>query len=223
VTTKKVFRDAAGGVQLSSTIVYSARNDGSSASITTTLANDGGRFPNVTKVVVDVATKRRVVVSMRSRSLTAYHLTDNDIKSITTSRQDSGCLIPGSNDQSSDADPSALLGFNVVKIRNEQRGEHFRIPQETWMAPDLDCYVVKQNALVYRDGKLSGTNTIELASLRKDEVNEDAFLVPSNFTERKPSEVLMLERRAIGLEDCLECEAHAVASQDAGYMKKQLR
>ncbi len=149
-------------------------------------------MPNGLRKVLNIKDGHMVTVDPATSSLTTYTDTDRDLEYYR--RPPSGC-----EQQTRFApDPAAqekVFGFEVKRFSGTLPGsEH---TSERWMAPDLNCFVLREETTILPDRSRHSRVT---KSVNLGEPDPALFEIPvSGYTERSPSEVLTIARRNLGL------------------------
>ena len=160
---------------------YFARADGSESTLRSRIAPDGR--PIDQRVIFDLRGKNRVVVDGLTSSITTTHLADPLVQRMQNK--------PGPCSSQPNPEGSKILGYEVVKVHEEMalpNGE--KSFSDTWFAPALDCYPLKNILGRSPAGKGSiVTNVRQVTSVISGDPGEDGFVIPSGYLERKPSEI----------------------------------
>lgn len=156
---------------------YARKSDGSWVEITTTESPNG----EVANLVTfrDVASGRRVTLEPFTKSSMTYYLTTREMRAEVEGSQSCPPAV-----SSPTADHDRILGYDVVKVTEENPGPHkTRETIEAWVVPELGCYPLRRSEL-RSDGP---HNEIEVTRLSEGEPHGRMFDVPAEYTERSPS------------------------------------
>ena len=191
------------------TTVFAQRSDGSSVILQKTV---GQGFPNGLRRVLNTKIGQMVTVDPATSSLTTYTYTDRDLEFYR--RPPSGC-----EQQTRFApDPAAqekVFGFEVKRFSGTIPGsEH---TSERWMAPDLNCFVLREETTILPERSKFSRVT---KSVNLGEPDPALFEIPvSGYTERSPSEVLTIARRNLGLAPTPK-SSHTFTALDKIYVRQ---
>jgi len=81
--------------------------------------------------------------------------------------------------------PATILGYRVVKRTHEISLAGSRMRMESWLAPELGCYALRESA-TRADGRVK--NSEDVISVTSGVSDEALFTVPGDFKEVPPSE-----------------------------------
>ena len=98
------------------------------------------------------------------------------------------------------------------------KSEGQSIMVEEWLAPGLDCLPLRVSATLQdSNGSVIGRDVEDVSSVRLGEPDGSLFEVPSQLTERSPSQVMAAEKAARG-EACEGCQSAGVTAADRNYL-----
>jgi len=141
-------------------------------------------------VVVDPVSRKRVFID---------GLTDSTVTT-TLSKRIADSMREGTRScsEAPHAEQSTLLNYDVIKVSKDllpRAGKIYR-RVESWVAPALDCYTLKQ-VLWYRvePGPWTVANIRQVTRVELGEPNAGLGVIPPGYVERAPSEVQAEHRR----------------------------
>ncbi len=192
---------------------FATKADGSNVKIREEALSDG--TTNEIKGLIDVPSKTGATTEALTHSVTTVHY--DDISIARYSKKPSACTAD------SPTESTEILGYTVLKSTHDApviAGVQRRTV--SWVAPALDCYALKGTMFVSKDGgPLLPVTLTEVTSLAPGEPDPALFAIPSDRTERSPSEVFA-ERQRIKNEpraDCPKC-VDRNATLDSIYREK---
>ena len=209
--------DAAGQLTMTEMRTEAVRGDGSDVWVRET---QNGR-PLDMRVVRDLSRGVRVSVEPRTRSLTTYKLTAREKALGYGWRASAGCKL-GPWLERATGDVGTMLGYNVVKGAETMppAGPGVRVEREVWMAPRLGCYPLSAKMTKYEDGQMIQWSLAEVVSIEEQEPDPALFVLPADYTERKPSEVLALLPPPPNGRPCTACATGANKVLDQAYASR---
>lgn len=213
ITVEYVENDFAPNGQVLSTAshVFARSADGSFVITSKGLAVSSSAM---TRRVLDIKSKRTVTVDPNTMSLTTYPHTDADVElyrnpPISCIQHPDFVLDKNAQEK--------IYGFDVVRYSGLIPGSENRT--ERWIAPQLNCIVMRENVTLPGGGKHTKKHTKEIKTLSIGEPDPSFFEIPTaGYTERSPSEVLALARQKLGLART-EKSAQDAARLDKVYEK----
>lgn len=123
-----------------------------------------------------------------------------------------------------DREVPSLLGQRVLLRSVENKAPDGRlITQKDWVAPDLGCIPLRTVATL-NDPKAGVTlrNTKEATSIILGEPAENLFLIPTDYAERSPSQVMAAEAESMG-RPCATCGSAIAKIADQRYAAAKQR
>jgi hypothetical protein len=128
------------------------------------------------KTISDLTLRRSVDVEGLTQSVTTYPMSSAELRQ---ARIRATRTCPGD----ADSPHEILLGYSVVKTTLHQGDRRI----ESWMAPDLNCFILKQS--VYGKSADAPSTITEAHSLVVGEPDPLLFSIPRGYRERSPSQV----------------------------------
>jgi hypothetical protein len=167
------------------------------------------------KVVEDATAGKRIAVDGATRSITTYPL-----KSAAISSRTPATTCTGANPNQS----SQVLGhvvLNRTRDLGKGRGANWTHIDE-WVAPGLNCYsLAKTQQLMDINGNVLESLVATTTSVNMT-ADPEVKNIPSDFTERAPSEVLGLAATQDG-RVCTECGTTAASHLDDVYQQSNAK
>jgi len=119
-------------------------------------------------------------------------------------------------------DGGKILNYSVLRLSEELRDAKTGTVRrfDTYVAPDLDCFVLKRIGTTTTPSGQSATTTTEVSNIVIGEPNAELFTVPANYTERSPSAIFAESARTEGIE-CVACASKRAKQLDEQYNKKR--
>lgn len=146
------------------------------------------------RIVLDIRLRKRVSIDNLTRSLTSYALSDKAVRELT--RPFRAC--PDEHN----AQRSVLLGYDVVKFVKVLGDARV----ESWLAPALNCLELKYTVFRGVDrGQGMPATIVEAKSVVVGEPDATLFAVPSDYSERSPSQVIAEHDRLYGADGEPNC------------------
>jgi hypothetical protein len=140
------------------------------------------------KSIVDFRRQERIVIDPITESRTTYLKVGNRYP-FREALQTSDC----SGDPTVETD--VIAGYRVMRVLKPWRPDEPESKWERWFAPELGCFALKET-ITHSGGTPSTTR--EVIFVLRGEPPSSLFEVPSNYTERSPSEVLAEFARRFG-------------------------
>jgi hypothetical protein len=168
------------------------------------------------RVLVDRSIRARVVIDPATQSITTYRIAD------TQNLPRSSGLLPfraGGCEATLAGETQEMLGFRTVRRQEAQRIGNAELRTESWVAPALNCFPLKVETVLSRNGNISAKNVYEVVSLSRGKPDPQLFAVPQQYRERAPSEVFVLASGISG-KQCLIC-SKGVEVLDAAYQSSR--
>jgi hypothetical protein len=158
--------------------------------------------------MLDLGNRVRVSVDPATESITTYPLS---INAIATAHQ-----IQASCADVPSTEHKYINGHITFKKIEERNSNTSRLHVVSWIAPTLNCIALESTATAYRSNlKLAEKNT-RVTSIVVGEPEASLFILPTNFTERSPSQVFDELARRTG-QECAGC------AQSAGVLDEAYR
>jgi len=172
--------------------VRAVRSDGSEVTVLRKEAPDGR--PVDMKVILDIPSRRRVSVDPSTQSMSSFPLPERHVATYL-SKPVMDCMEkPG-------AEHTTLLGYDALKTREPGGPPESQDLIETWMAPALGCFPLREE-YTYPAATLGGgaLRVVKQAVfVIPGEPSASLYEIPSTYTERSPGEVnAEFERRFPG-------------------------
>jgi hypothetical protein len=208
--------------------VYATRKDGSRAQWTRKYLATNWNVPIAeTRRVLDIGDKRDVGIDPLTQSLTSAPLSSAQVAAYTLP-PDSSCSVAINREDpnatvAAHPDPPSLLGYPVVEVTHWDtiRGTRHLARQE-WLAPQLECLKLRQVATFRDDASgLSARNEEDVTSVTIGPPDPGLFVIPSDYTERAPSQVFAAAARVRGEPECRECEKVSTKALDDAYHRRR--
>ena len=200
------YYDASAALRRTEAWILAKKPDGSSARAT--LSRDD--HPDQIRTVVNVPAGWRVSIDPLSESVTTYKLTESEKKELSAD-------VPSCPTSDSSTN-STFLGYPTVLDHEQKILGSRQIDEDKWLAPSLNCLALKRSYKVFDSGKLVGQTTEEVVSLSAGAPDPSLFEVPTNYTERSPSEAMAERARRLG-QSCPTC-ANAEETLDKAYSSR---
>jgi hypothetical protein len=181
---------------------HSVWEDGSTEDIRHSVS---GR-PSGVRRIVDLGQAVRIVLDPVTSSRTTYTITPSEV----------GVL---QSKEACSQDPSAgtLLGIPVVSQTLQRRNGETKAVTTRKLAPSLDCFPLYDSTVVEdAAGKPFATVTRTVTAVMRSEPDRADFSMGKDFVERKPSEVMTINRQQRGL-PCPECASRTNTVLDQVY------
>ncbi|HEX5412972.1 MAG TPA: hypothetical protein VFZ27_14065 [Terriglobia bacterium] len=159
--------------------MYAVRSDGSTAEVIRRV--DPNNNPVEIRVVVDMASARRVSIDPMTQSVTTYPLSQASLSFMNGLAI--GC-------QSATSEHSTLIGYDVVKVQDSKEWPDGTADySESWQAPALGCLRMDESSSPQAAANRTVWNTREVTFVAEGEPSAALFAIPSDYVERSPSEV----------------------------------
>lgn len=172
----------------------------------------------------NVQTRQRVSVYPLVEAKVSAQLGEEALATLA-SKPDLACASVGRDwvleDDSTD---QTLAGQRVIVRQRQLRtsdGLHVGPVEREWVAPELDCLVMRR--ITRRDddeGKLSGETRMEITQVTLGEPDADMFAVSSDFHEMSPSQVMKAQNQLFGIE-CAQCALNSAENADRRYYRNR--
>ena len=161
------------------------RSDGSEVTVRHVQAPDGNPYDE--RVVLDLTSAQRVSVDPMTQSRTTYSMGPKELAHYKNSRVN--CAASPS------ATTSTILGYAVTKATRSgpaAAGKNFST--EDWRAPALGCLSLSRVTVWTNSatGVVTDRQVRKVLTIVEGDSAESLFMVPSNYVERSPGEVLAL-------------------------------
>lgn len=181
---KKLF-NGAGRQTNEVTLIHASKADGNTVDWKTTI--DGQRKD--IRTVMDWVGGQKVIVDPVTRSRVTYFLSDDVVRAYHHIKTD---CVPRTKDNNIDATPHAtnILGYDTTHITVHAKHVTF----EQWVAPALGCYELQK--ITSTDDHRKTVTTV--SQIVEGPPDQSWFLIPSDFKERRPSELLQEAARVRG-------------------------
>jgi hypothetical protein len=131
------------------------------------------------KSVTDPNSATRIVVDPATESLTTYHLSKEEVSQLRNIPVD--CI---------GAEHNSILGFDVYKSTTTTSDEVGQLQVESWLAPALNCYPLRNVAILAKKDGSKRRNESQAISVTKGTPDANLFNIPVSYAERPPSQVL---------------------------------
>jgi hypothetical protein len=153
------------------------------------------------RVVLDVPSRKRVIIDPSTESLVSYPLSENGVRIRVTSP--ASCLSKANSGR------ATLMGYDVLKVSDDfpANGDEIR-RSERWLAPGLDCFAVKETN-TYGSASALNRTTRDALYITIGEPDPKLYQIPANYTERSPSELSAEHARRFGGQPILPDESAA--------------
>jgi hypothetical protein len=190
--------------------LFAQRADGSSVLFQKTA---GLNQPAGTRRILDTSRNRVVSVDPNTKSVSTYRFSDREMEHARNPPL-SCDEHNGSLSRNPDAQPK-IQGLDVVRLSGKMTATENSLAR--WVAPGLNCFVLREEmTLVTEQAAHRRTTT----SIVLGEPDPALFVIPVDYTERTPSEVLRLARESMGLPESRNAE-HANRTLDTVYRSRQ--
>ncbi len=199
------YYDAMGKLRRTETSVLANRVDGSRVRMRLTVDN----HPDGMKTVVDLAKGFRIAVDPVSQSITTYKLAGSEMQMLSATPT---CSATNATAQ------TTMLGYSVLLDHEQHTFGPMSVKEDKWLAPSLGCLVMKRSYQMFNNGALTGSTVEEVIAVTVGTPDPELFQIPSDYTERTPSEA-MAERAAILGKECTYCD-HAKETPDKAYWSR---
>ncbi len=163
------------------------------------------RKPVDLRAVVDVQAGKRTVIDGKTKSITTYELSEQQVKGMLESRR-GGCDKPlrGTVVEPWHKVPEKISGFEVEKAVIDAKlppglgiGEKNRV--EIWRAPALGCAELRVvTSTIDPDGNVVMKTRREMTAITPGEPASVLFRIPTGYVERSPGEVFAEAARLEG-------------------------
>lgn len=186
--------------------LYAVRSDGSNVLV----KQMAGNQLQGTKTITDVILKRKITVDPLTESTTTYPIRSDDYLLRFTRR-------PARCTDDPNPERGTILGYEVVKVTRRIEDANI-VTIEEWVAPALDCYPLRSvTSLRAKDGTPGPRNEHEVVVVIPGEPEASLFEVPSNYTERSPSQVMSEWARRRGV----QAVSPAASALDEAYYRRR--
>lgn len=190
VKTITSYDRATGEIAGAEQLLIAVRSDGSRAQVRTRTAPDGTQHEQ--KTIIDVTARKRLLVDGLTDSLTTYPLSEKAVLHYA--------VRPVPSCKGADEEAGEMFGFPVRRREREVNDGGDTIHFEEWVAPELNCMVMKR---VVRIGEPGGplrlASVEEITTLTRGEPAASMFALPDRpLTERSPGEVFAEYSRRYG-------------------------
>ena len=196
-------------VAMTRTSTIAVRSDGSYAQLRHFTDPNGGVRTWAVRGITDLAAREFIAVDPFSESISTYPMTEQ-YAAEETKKFSSPC-VGGS--------AGKLLGFDVLLNQNienrPQQPDHIHIDKVVrsyWLAPQLRCFALNSETLLYANGKLTQRTVKTITSLKLGEPPSWLFKRPAGYVERAPSEARHEAERRYPNHDC--CRNASVAGEE---------
>jgi hypothetical protein len=159
------------------TITKAIRSDGSTAVSVMRLFPDGKQYQQL--MIVDIQGKRRTVIDSATESITTYTLSSKTIDMLIKQYVDCRTLA---------AETQLIEGYSAK--HEVVRGAASSATQDRWVAPDLDCFPLKETSTRDANDPRSPHNETHTIAVVIGEPASSLFSIPGSYTERSPKQVL---------------------------------
>jgi len=185
IRTITSYDKASGEIARTEQLLIAVRSDGSRAQVRTRTAPDGTQHEQ--KTIIDVSARKRLLVDGLTDSLTTYPLSEKAALHYA--------VRPVPSCRGADEEAGEMFGFPVRRREREVNDGRDTIHFEEWVAPDLNCMVMKR--VVRIEDRLASVE--EITTLTRGEPAASMFALPDRpLTERSPGEVLAEFSRRYG-------------------------
>ena len=173
------------------------------------IRNSYNNKPMGWKTMIDLKSKRSVVIDPETKSKTTYPLSSREsahYQNLAACEGDSAVT---------------LLGYKVVKKVSEHPGpNNTEASVEEWDAPALGCFALSRSHLLKSGNQVLGRQDTVVTSVILGEAASSELIIPAEYTERTPSEVMKESDRISG-RSCPKCEVHTQSKLDEVYQSHQ--
>jgi hypothetical protein len=190
---------------------YAKRPDGSFSERRVRMDSDG--HPYVIQSFIDTTQRRGVTFDSLTHSITTARYGLSALAEYRT--KPSACAMD---------DPqvtATILGFQVFRSSEPIASASGKTRvNESWVAPALDCYPLRQIQYLSKDGGPAvPVFRSDVTSVRLGQPDGSLFAVPDEgYTERSPSQVFAERQRLLGRNSvCPECEVKRDQILDRSY------
>ncbi len=170
------------------TYTFAVRSDGSQAKAVNRRARDGNWYEM--RMVVDIPRRRRVSIDPITQSITTYNLSAGEAALLA---------LPDRSCQGIDGGDANLLGYVAKRVVENLQFRDGKVQGlESWRAPALDCFPLRE---IDSQGPLGGNsprNLVEVVTVIEGEPASSMFEVPASYAERSPSDVVSEFNRRFG-------------------------
>lgn len=219
---KRMFPD--GRLAASETVSRSRWKDGSFATRTIrTLVHPSGQEIQIeSRRLVDLGKSQEVILHFPTKSKTTLVLSEETKKKYIVAFSADSCLASLEKKASEirilNRSSRVLFGFATVEVERKKILKDRSVVRRQWIAPALECQVMEERVSIrLADGSSGGSSTMELIDASRFPQQRTLLDAPSDFVERKPSEVSNAARTLYGAPQCTECQASAELQKDNAY------
>ena len=120
--------------------------------------------------------------------------------------------------------PAYILGRRVIETTSDEHIGAKHIVTHSWLAPDLDCFKLKETSTVFfslNGSELSARIESEALEIKPGEPDPRMFNIPVGYTERAPLQILAEASKRKGEASCARCLDAAVPIMDQAYHKRR--
>jgi hypothetical protein len=203
-------------VAMTRTSTIAVRSDGSYAQLRHFTDPTGGARNWAVRGITDLAAREFISVDPFSESISTYPMTQQHAAQ-ETKRFAGPCAGKSAG---------KILGFDVLLDQNtENRPEqpdhvHIdKVVRSYWLAPQLRCFALSSEILLYAKGKLTQRTLKTITSLKLGEPPSWVFERPVGYVERAPSEARREAERRYPNHDC--CRNASVGAQEDDKFYRQ--
>lgn len=138
---------------------------------------------------------------------------------ILQAKRSTNCADSAAHYSSIEPDAATINGLATYRLVSEVTDvDGNRRVVEEFRAPQLNCFSLSTSQVVYDpQGKVTSRMTKVVKSLRHGDPTDNLFVVPDEYQERTPSEVLLLTAQARGESLTAECERNTANRADQKY------
>jgi hypothetical protein len=178
--------------------VEAFRGDGSSVSVRRAVMENGRLLEQ--RTVTDLSRGVEVFVDGLTESLSTAQIGDEKAHLLRFKHSRTDCADPSESPGTSAPQTnqrSTILGYDVILVQRNLPGpgKGQKSTIESWRAPALDCYPLRETyTWVGSDGR-GPKNVREVTSIIVGEPDASLFQIPSGWTERSPSQTFQEFRR----------------------------
>lgn len=159
------------------TLLQAVRSDGSSVTLTNRTFPDGKQYQE--RTIIDLRNRKRIVIDPATESVTTYSLSAPAIAAIVAKFTSCRKIQGEKQDINGHAAVHEVVHTGLSPVVHDR-----------WLALDLNCFPMKQTVLKDAGKPQSTHNEIATISISLGEPDAALFMVPLNYTERSPDEVM---------------------------------